>query len=981
MSKQQQRSFKWTAIIFAFCCCLSLLLFSSVNLSASTLDNKVYTGVGTIDVNEYSREGSRIEITNPITSITDIAICNDPNVTCINFVAGDAKASFACHGGGINNSNNGWWGDVSYSGQCWQSLEAYYFYGTPSQTPIDMTSDGRDNPSHPGNAVNVVPTTSSCSPPAAKGICQYEGSGIKTNTGDDMFALSLGASGYVEYPALSSTLTGDPNRLIYISRSGGLAKDLMLPSGPLSGANAYSDYRRFIDSPPTAGGLSIETDYGCYPISVGNIDNLCRADFPTTPPAPINGMCGGANGNSYNDANAVNTAGLCSTGEANPSSVAGNGPWAWSCDGLYGGTSATCGATQSIAGVCKVVADYQATEPSTSATACDYGVYANSPADTTTQYRWTCNGINGGAPSPTCSALKPTTEAGTCKAIPGSYALEPATNDANACNSGTYTDLSDTATKWQWRCDGTGTPPGANSPTCQADRTPACANGPTGSDENGTCGSANGGTYATTAEVNAAQRCLTGSPTASTLAGTTFSWSCNGVGTGTAQACNANFDACSTVPNETGSCVAKGYTVQVGYQRTAACATDGDYTSPGYTASVGSPGICSQTNNLGSCPSYYLERLYKKPGCGTAESEGSTPIAGICKPIAGYSSTEPATSTANACNEGTFTNLADTASKWQWRCDGTNGGANSPTCQADRATTVNGSCNNATQNACASGASNDAAVADTTTEWRWRCDGTGTPTGTNSGTCSKAKPITTVNGACKAVANYQNPKPATTSANACNAGTFVNLADTGTQWKWRCNGGGSPAGTNSPTCTSLRPTTVNGACNNATRNACTSGSANDGAVADTGTEWRWRCDGTGSPVGSNSGTCSKTIPITGVCKPISGTYTSEPATTTANACNEGTFTNLADTASKWQWRCDGIAGGGNSPTCQADRGPPPGSCNDSGTTRLHGSQFRSHNTMCGNGEFTFGHYYCCNGTIGKYDDEICGNAQSPWGGC
>lgn len=47
---------------------------------------------------------------------------------------------------------------------------------------------------------------------------------------------------------------------------------------------------------------------------------------------------------------------------------------------------------------------------------------------------------------------------------------------------------------------------------------------------------------------------------------------------------------------------------------------------------------------------------------------------------------------------------------------------------------------------------------------------------------------------------------------------------------------------------------VNGACNNMSQNSCDSGSANDAAIPDADTEFRWRCDGLNG--GLSSGTCS-----------------------------------------------------------------------------------------------------------------------------
>lgn len=52
----------------------------------------------------------------------------------------------------------------------------------------------------------------------------------------------------------------------------------------------------------------------------------------------VNGTCGPANGQSYTT---PPTSGLCSTGTPSTS-----GAWAWSCQGSYGGSSASCSATQ-----------------------------------------------------------------------------------------------------------------------------------------------------------------------------------------------------------------------------------------------------------------------------------------------------------------------------------------------------------------------------------------------------------------------------------------------------------------------------------------------------------------------------------------------------------------------------------------------------------------------------------------------------------
>ena len=55
--------------------------------------------------------------------------------------------------------------------------------------------------------------------------------------------------------------------------------------------------------------------------------------------APVNGVCGSSNGKILTGAPAAD---LCTAGT--PSAVTGSGPWSWNCNGLYGGTNASCSA-------------------------------------------------------------------------------------------------------------------------------------------------------------------------------------------------------------------------------------------------------------------------------------------------------------------------------------------------------------------------------------------------------------------------------------------------------------------------------------------------------------------------------------------------------------------------------------------------------------------------------------------------------------
>jgi hypothetical protein len=80
---------------------------------------------------------------------------------------------------------------------------------------------------------------------------------------------------------------------------------------------------------------------GSFRDSAGNLNALITA--PVTfgsAPVPVNGTCGSANGAIFT---VVPSANLCAAGTA--SAVSGAGPFAWTCVGSNGGTTANCAAT------------------------------------------------------------------------------------------------------------------------------------------------------------------------------------------------------------------------------------------------------------------------------------------------------------------------------------------------------------------------------------------------------------------------------------------------------------------------------------------------------------------------------------------------------------------------------------------------------------------------------------------------------------
>jgi hypothetical protein len=86
------------------------------------------------------------------------------------------------------------------------------------------------------------------------------------------------------------------------------------------------------------------TTYAMTCAGAGGTSPVASTTVAVSAPVPVavNGACGSANGTTVSSAPSTN---LCSTGTS--SSVAGSGPWTWSCGGSSGGTTASCSAVAS----------------------------------------------------------------------------------------------------------------------------------------------------------------------------------------------------------------------------------------------------------------------------------------------------------------------------------------------------------------------------------------------------------------------------------------------------------------------------------------------------------------------------------------------------------------------------------------------------------------------------------------------------------
>ena len=264
--------------------------------------------------------------------------------------------------------------------------------------------------------------------------------------------------------------------------------------------------------------------------------------------------------------------------------------------------------------------------------------------------------------------------------------------------------------------------------------------------------------------------------------------------------------------------------------------------------------------------------------CAAQPALGQDPVDGVCHDVV-----------RNGCSAGTPNDaaLADTSNAYKWRCDGLHGGRNSRICFIRVEDVVDGVCDESRRNGCSAGTPNAAAYPDEPVVYQWRCDGLGG--GRNSGRCALWFSVV---GVCDESVR-----------NGCSAGNPNDDAfpDSSTEYAWRCDG--LNAGANSGRCSRHVP--VDGACDDSARNGCSAGTANDDAVADTSNAYLWRCDGLYG--GENSDKCHMFKPVNGVCND-----------SVRNGCAAGVPNDDAfpDAGSGgFVWRCDGEHGGRNSDKC------------------------------------------------------------------
>ncbi|HOS88135.1 MAG TPA: hypothetical protein PLG37_01500, partial [Candidatus Pacearchaeota archaeon] len=503
-----------------------------------------------------------------------------------------------------------------------------------------------------------------------------------------------------------------------------------------------------------------------------------------------NGQCGVSNGQTFPNIFMEN---LCTQGKVTIPVDSGSGTWLWTCNGINGGTNASCYAYKAgapINGQCGsqnnpsgngVVRDsLTSSSPNLCAAGnvSNFQIFNGGDGDA---YWWLCDGLNGGNGSNWCLVhIKANGSCGTSNG--GTFSSAPTTN---LCSAGTASSVTTNSTTYTWTCAGAY---GGTTASCSANRT-----------VNGSCGTSNGQSFYVPPTTNL---CNAGNASSVTTNSTQFTWTCSGINGGSTASCSSNQLTRSRPCLKYGDINQSGainyYDLILAFEQLENLALDLiDVNGSGSGDFNDIVDIQNYVN--GTISTFSVCSKIVNGSCGTAN--GKTYL---------YSASSYGSDTQ--CASGTSTNTAFPAAggSVSWVCNGAYGGTNSGTCSASRyaSAPVNGSCGTAngktylysassygSDTQCASGTSTNTAFPAAGGSVSWVCNGA--YGGTNSGTCSASRYASApVNGSC-GTANghgYYATSEIDTAAERCSAGTFTSFTNNGSSWSWACNG--SNGGTN-----------------------------------------------------------------------------------------------------------------------------------------------------------------------------------------
>ena len=581
-----------------------------------------------------------------------------------------------------------------------------------------------------------------------------------------------------------------------------------------------------------------------------------------TAPKKTDGICGAA-GSSGVDEMPMND--LCSAGFA--SAVTGDGPWNWTCSGLYGGVAATCSASPKRAAVCGS-ASLSGHKDTPHDNLCSVGqatsVHGGGP------WNWTCNGLNGGS-SVACQGA--VSGNGICGASNGVAVSGPPSE--GLCMHGNATRVTGSG-PWSWNCSGTD---GGDTESCTAP-------------------------LISRQQQDAALAAST--PQAAPLAEAAGNAPVASIDPQQAALCGSATEILALEAPSKDLCKnAKASDVSGNGPWTWSCADDA-----GHTASCSTLAPAANFSDAMPAP-------HAAPQAPVPQAQPDISMSSEDKAICGFSSGQGAAQAPSdgLCNSGKATPVRGTG-PWRWTCvkDRSKASCEAPKLIEAACGISNGSVQKfaPTKGLCSSGTPTDI---QGTGPWLWTCVGQGGGASISCSATSQAQ--TKVDASCGAAA--ASAATGTPTVNLCDSGIASNVYGEG-PWTWTCsglNGGIATSCSAQKTVPSAPPPpgpAANGLCGAANGVAmavqpmdelCSAGTVT--AVSGNG-PWNWNC------LGSNGGmtvSCTAPLqppsPITGVC----GSSNGVPTLTTPRSglCSAG-ISSSVNGKGPWTWSCSGTNGGG-----------------------------------------------------------------------
>jgi outer membrane protein OmpA-like peptidoglycan-associated protein len=550
-----------------------------------------------------------------------------------------------------------------------------------------------------------------------------------------------------------------------------------------------------------------------------------------------NAVCGSASLSGHNEAP---TDGLCKIGEA--SAVEGSGPWTWTCGGTHGGATVSCKAAIMADGQCGS-ANGGSFEKAPVEGLCAQGnasrITGHGP------WNWNCSGLEGGS-TVGCTASLGAKEKNVSKSIACGTAAEAAAFQIptqNLCAGGKASSVTGNG-PWSWSCSD------------DEGHTVACT---TLMATEGTCGTA---ANVPSPDAPSNDLCATGEPGRVTpdKGKKNWSWECKGSMGAATVSCSAPVLKTAADSEDAKCGAASG--------RAVSEAPKGEMCAAGKSSALRGKGPWTWT-----CGAKSGRKV---------ECEALKITDGACGPVNGSMQKELPQS--GLCSDGTPTEVSG-AGPWLWSCVGEGGGSSvSCSAAAQAQARIDGSCG-AAANAIMTHAP-DNNLCDTggpstvygEGPWTWTCSGFN---GGIASTCSTSKvmpkapppPGPLVNGNCgpaNGVAAVVSPKEG-----LCSSGTVTDISGHG-PWNWNCLGdnGGMTVSCTAPL---MPPAPIEGVCGPAngvttlTRPSsalCSAGIAS--AVSGKG-PWTWSCSGT-----NGGGAVSCVAPLAGKggsARPLPSTVT------------------------------------------------------------------------------------------------------------